>query len=508
VTVAVTVGTLMGALDASIVNVAMPYIRANLGVTVTEVAWISTGYIIALVIIMPLTAWLGQRFGRKRVYMACLALFTVSSFFCGTARSLASLLFFRVLQGLGAGALQPTEQAILRETFPPRQHAMAMGLYGLAVMIGPAIGPTLGGWITDNYNWPWIFYINIPIGIVGLWLVERYVHDPPYARAQKGIPVDAIGMALLAIGLASLQTVLEEGQTYDWFTSNFIVGLSVLATITLTAFIWWELRVESPAVDLSVMRNVTFTTGTMIGGVLGVGLYASMFLLPLFLQELLLYTATKSGLVLMPRALVMIVFMPIGGLMYNRMGAKPMVAGGLFIGGLSAIMMSRFSLLTSDRNFVIPQMIQGFGFVWVFVSLSTTALLEVPRPLLTKATGLYNLVRQLGGSFGTAIFATMVERQQQANHSVLAQHIRPDNPAFVERFRLAQGMFQARGYDLPSARTAALMMFDGQVQQQSAVLAFEHAFFLIGVLFFCCLPLVLLLKAKKATHMEHEPLEI
>src|SRR5947208_2324922 len=215
VTIAVTVGTLMGALDTSIVNVALPYIRANLGATITEVTWISTGYIIALVIIMPLTAWLGVTFGRKRVYMSCLALFTAASFFCGTARSLTTLLIFRVIQGIGAGALQPTEQAILRETFPREKQGMAMGLYGLAVMIGPAIGPTLGGWITDNYNWPWIFYINIPIGIFGLWLVNRFVHDPPYMKAQRGAAgVDAVGIGLLAVGLAALQTVLEEGETY------------------------------------------------------------------------------------------------------------------------------------------------------------------------------------------------------------------------------------------------------------------------------------------------------
>src|SRR5437868_10599669 len=219
VTVAVTVGTLMGALDTSIVNVALPYIRANLGGSVTEISWISTGYIIALVIIMPLTAWLGAMFGRKRVYMACLALFTVASFFCGSARTLGTLLIFRVIQGIGAGALQPTEQAILRETFPVEKQGMAMGLYGLAVMIGPAIGPTLGGWITDNYDWPWIFYINVPIGIAGLWMVNRFVHDPPYMRGGEKPKVDALGITLLTVGLASLQTVLEEGQMHDWFSS-------------------------------------------------------------------------------------------------------------------------------------------------------------------------------------------------------------------------------------------------------------------------------------------------
>src|SRR5206468_3147900 len=225
--------------DTSIVNVALPYIRANLGVTITEVAWISTGYIIALVIIMPLTAWLGATFGRKRVYMFCLGLFTVASFFCGGARTLATLVIFRILQGIGAGALQPTEQAILRETFPAEKQGMAMGLYGLAVMIGPAIGPTLGGWITDNYDWPWIFYLNVPIGIGGLWMVNRFVHDPPYMRGGQKVKVDAVGITLLTVGLAALQTVLEEGQMHDWFSSGLIVGLTVVAVVSLSLLIWW-----------------------------------------------------------------------------------------------------------------------------------------------------------------------------------------------------------------------------------------------------------------------------
>lgn len=510
VTVAVTVGTLMGALDTSIVNVALPYIRANLGVTITEVTWISTGYIIALVIIMPLTAWLGATFGRKRVYMTCLLLFTVASFFCGAARSLMTLLIFRVFQGIGAGALQPTEQAILRETFPPEKQGQAMGMYGLAVMIGPAIGPTLGGWITDNYDWPWIFYINIPIGIFGLWMVNQFVHDPPYVKEQRGkAGVDAIGISLLAIGLASMQTVLEEGQTNDWFSSNFIVTLSIVAAIALCAFIAWELHVEKPVVDLSILRNVSFTTGTMIGGVLGISLYSSMFLLPLFMQELLQYPATKSGLVLMPRSLVMLVFMPIGGALYNRLGPRLMIFGGLLIAGCAPIMMSHFTLETSDSYFVWPQVIQGIGFVLIFIALSTTSLAGIEKPKMTSATGLYNLIRQLGGSFGTAIFATMLETQQQANHALLAAHVAVSNPAFMERFNMMQQGFMAEGINAWEARDRALRIFDGMVSQQAAVLSFERCFFLIGMLFFLCLPLVLLLKpVRRPAHAEHEPIEL
>jgi MFS transporter, DHA2 family, multidrug resistance protein len=508
VTLAVTVGTLMGALDTSIVNVALPYIRANLGATVTEIAWISTGYIIALVIIMPLTAWLGLTFGRKRVYMTCLGLFTVASFFCGTARSLTTLVFFRILQGMGAGALQPTEQAILRETWPVEKQGMAMGLYGLAVMVGPAIGPTLGGWITDNYNWPWIFFINIPIGILGLWMVNVVVHDPPYMKAQRGTAgIDAIGITLLTVGLASLQGVLEEGQTYDWFSSGLIVALTFTSVASLIAFVWWELRTPKPAVDLSVLKNASFTTGTLIGGILGVSLYSSMFLLPLYMQELLNYPALKSGLVLMPRSLVMLVLMPIAGAAYNYLGPKLMIGSGLVIAGMAPIMMSRFTLVSGGMELFWPQVIQGLGFVLIFVALSTTALAGIDKPKMTSATGLYNLVRQLGGSFGTAIFATRLASMQQSNHALLAQHINPYNPAFAQRFQLIQQGFIAQGIDAWNARSKALAMLEDMISQQASMLSFERSFFLIGALFFLCLPLVFLLKSVRRTG-HAEPMEM
>jgi DHA2 family multidrug resistance protein len=272
--------------------------------------------------------------------------------------------------------------------------------------------------------------------------------------------------------------------------------------------VWWELRVEKPVVDLSVLKNLNFTTGTMIGGVLGVSLYSSMFLLPLFLQELLQYPATKSGLVLMPRSLVMVVFMPIGGMLYNRLGPKLMIGSGLAIAGIAPIMMARFTLQTSDIVFILPQVIQGVGFVLIFVALSTTALATIPKPKMTSATGLYNLVRQLGGSFGLAIFATMLERDQQSNHAILAEHINPANPVFAQRFQQMQQGLMARGIDQWEASQRALRLMDGIVSQQAAVLAFERIFFIIGALFFLCLPLIFLLRAKRGGHVESEPIEM
>jgi MFS transporter, DHA2 family, multidrug resistance protein len=507
VTIAVTVGTLMGAIDASIVNVAVPYIRANLGATVTEITWVSTGYIISLVVIMPLTAWLGATFGRKRVYMTCLAVFITASFFCGQAHSLMMLVVFRCIQGLGAGALQPTEQAILRETFSAKEQGLAMGLYGFAVMIGPAIGPTLGGWITDNYNWPWIFYINLPIGIIGLWMVNQYVHDPPHARARRQqAGVDAVGIIALAVGLGCMQAVLEEGESKDWLNSNFIVTLSVLAVIGLSIFAWWELRrAPKPAVDLTILRNVTFTTGTLIGGILGVSLFSSLFLMPLFMQELLGYPAMTSGLVMMPRAIVMLTLLPVSGMLYNRLGPRVMIGAGLFVAGAGAIMMSRFTTDTGRAQFLMPQVTQGVGFAFIFVALSTASLMGIERARLTSATGLFNLVRQLGASVGTAIFATLLSRGQQAIHAVLVEHINPYSPAYAIRFNAIQRGFMAKGIDAWDARLKALALFDGQVSQQAAVLSFERCFFIIGALFILCVPLVFFFKSGSGSGqmMEH-----
>jgi DHA2 family multidrug resistance protein len=507
VTLAVTVGTLMGAIDTSIVNVALPHIQAAFGVTIHEVTWVSTGYLISLVIIMPLTAWLASIFGRKRVYMFCLLLFLVASFFCGTAASFGALVLFRGIQGIGAGALQPTEQAILRETFPVEEQAMAMALYGLAVMIGPAVGPTLGGWLTENYSWRWIFYVNIPIGIIGLFMVAQFVHDPPYLKNQKPMRIDYVGITLLAVGLATLQTLLEQGQSNDWFSSPFIVTFTVIAVVCLSLFVWWELRTDHPAVDLRLLKNVSFTSGTLIGGILGVSLFSGMFLLPLFMQTLMGFTAMQSGLALMPRTLAMMALMPVAGFLFNKMGARRMVSVGLAISAYAVWMMSRFTAETTMLGLVIPQVIQGVGFSLIFVSLSTAALSTVPRERMTNATGLYNLVRQLGGSFGIAIFATMLEKRMSALHTHLIEYANPYNPAFQERLQGLQHYFMSLGADARTAQQQALGMIDNIVRQQAGVMAYEYLFALSALLLLFCLPLVFTLNNKVGRgHAGEEPI--
>ncbi len=497
VTVAVILGTLMGAIDMSIINVALPDIRASLGVTLTEISWVATGYLVAVVVILPLTDWLSSVLGRKRLYIAAQVLFVTSSLFCGLSHSLSVLVLFRVTQGIGAGLMQPIAMATLREVYPPREQAMAMGLFGIAILLGPAIGPTLGGWLTDNYGWPWIFYINLPIGALAMFMASQFIYDPPYLKRQHVSTVDYVGILLLSVGLASLQTVLSEGQSKDWFTSTFIVTLTAVAVVTLLGFTYWELRTPRPAVDLSILANSTFTSGTMIGGVLGLALFGSLFLLPLFMQELLGYNAMQSGLAMLPRSLVMMIGMPIAGRLYNRLGPRLMIGSGLALTAVATLQMARFTAQTSYAGLVLPQMWQGLAFSLIFVSLSTASLARVPRPRLTNASALYNLIRQLGGSFGIAIIATMLEKHQRIVACSLGGNLNMFNPSFVSRYQAICAGLVGRGVPATQAPRTAMKLLDGMVQQQAAVMAFDYTFYIVGLLFIIALPLIFLLRPRR-----------
>jgi DHA2 family multidrug resistance protein len=505
VSLAVIFSVLMSAIDSSVVNVALPNMQGTVGATQQEITWVSTGYLISVVILMPLTNWLSVRFGRKRIYLISLVLFTASSLMCGLSNTLPMLVFWRVVQGLGAGTLQPLAQAIFREAFPQEQQGIAMGVFGFVVLFGPAIGPTLGGWITDNYSWPWIFFINIPIGILGFFIAQAFLYDPPYMRGGRKMTVDAVGIGLLAVGLATLQTVLEQGESEDWFQSSFITTFTTISVVALAAFIWWELTFDKPAVDLRILKDFTFASGTFIGGILGVGLFASLFLLPQYIQVLLGFTATQSGLALMPRSLTMMVMMPVAGLLYNRLGARVMIGSGLLLAAYAQWIMAHFTLQTSAQDILAPQIIQGVGFGLVFVALSTAALSNIPRERMTSATGLNNLVRQLGGSFGITIIVTILSRHVTAARANLAANANVGNPAFMDRLQGFTGAFIQRGYDATTARTMALRVIDGIVSRQAAMIAYEYIFFLIGALFLVCLPLVYFLRTKRgdASTSEH-----
>jgi len=502
VTLSVTFGTLMGTIDTSIVNVAVSHLRGAVGATVEEITWVSTGFILATVVVMPLTGFFGRLFGQKRVYLASLAIFILGSALCGMARSLETLVAFRVIQGLGAGALQPTEQAILRQTFPPKEQGMAMAIFAMAVTVGPAIGPSLGGYIIDHYSWPWIFYINLPVGVLALFMVSSFVHEPEdvlaanrAAAEQQRKHMDWAGIAFLTVGMVSLQYVLEEGNQNDWFESPLITASAALAVVFGALFIVRELTATVPAVDLSLFRDKVFLSGTLIGGVTFAMLMALTFLLPVFMQEVLGFTATDSGLALVPRTIVMMLAMPIVGRLYNRVSPRIFVGAGVVLCSLSAYQMSLYTLDTSAQGVVLALIVQGVGLALLFVPLTTVALSSIPRYKLADASGSNSLIRQIGGSVGLAVFATALSRSGVTARAAVGANVTLLRPEVAERLRmLARGM-QMRGMDPARAQEAAGRLLNGIVTQQATVIAFERIFLLAGLAFLLVIPLLFFLKA-------------
>jgi DHA2 family multidrug resistance protein len=502
VAISVTFGTLMGTIDSSIVNVATPHLRGSLGATVEEITWVSTGFIIANVVVMPLTAFFGRFFGQKRVYMIALSMFVLGSALCGLARSLPMLVVCRMFQGLGAGALQPTEQAILRTTFPPKEQGMAMALFGVAVVIGPAFGPTLGGYIVDNYPWPWIFYINLPVGALALFMVNTFVQEPADILAANAVMaekqrkhMDWAGIALLTVGVGALQYVLEEGQKDDWFDSQLITWCTALSVVALATFIIRELTATVPVVNISLFRDSVFTSGTLIGAVMFAMLFSLTFLLPVFMQELLGFTAVQSGIALMPRALTMMVVMPIVGRIYNRVSPRLTVAFGVVLFSISAYMMSKYTLDTTQNDIIGVLIIQGVAFACLFIPLTTVALSTVPRQKLADATGLNALLRQIGGSLGLALFATLIPRFTQVAINSIQSHLTLTRPEVADRLAAMTRGFMARGYDYAAATEAAERALTGMVARQATVLMFEKLFLFAGLLFLIVLPLLFFLKS-------------
>lgn len=514
VTAAIGFGSLMAAIDSSIVNVAMPVIRGTVGATLEEITWISTAYIIATVMVMPLTGFLGSFFGQKRIYLISLFVFLIGSALCGLARSLPALVLFRALQGLGAGALQPTQQAILRQTFPPKEQGMAMAMFAMVIMIGPAVGPTLGGWLVDNYSWPWIFYINLPIGVVGIFMTWRYVIEPQdvlvanrkRAEVQRK-NLDIAGIVLMCIGVSTLQYVLEEGQKNDWFESRTIVVLSFVAAITLVAFVIRELTATAPVVNLRLFRDRTYTAATLIAGVMFGMLMGSMFLLPVFTQEMMRFDATQSGLVLMPRTLAMMLLVPFVGRIYNRVPPAIVVGVGVLLFALGSYQLSHITLQSSSKDIVMPLIVTGFGFACLFVPLTTAALTSIPRPQLTDAAGLNSFVRQIGGSFGLTLFATMLSRYTTRASASVSWHVTDLRPEVATRMTMMAHGLAARGMGPVEAKAAALKAMAGSVVGQGAVLAFEKTFLLQGIGFLLVLPLLFFLRVN-TPHDKPEHVEI
>ncbi|MBS0278134.1 MAG: DHA2 family efflux MFS transporter permease subunit [Proteobacteria bacterium] len=492
--------TFMEVLDTSVANVALPHIAGSLSASVDESTWVLTSYLVANAIILPMSGWFSMLMGRKRYYMFCVALFTVASALCGLAPSLGFLILFRVLQGLGGGALQPISQAILIERFPPEKRGMGMAVYGMGVVVAPVIGPTLGGWLTDNFSWHWIFLINIPVGALSLFMTSMIVHDPPYLKRRsfaEGLRLDYIGLSLLAIGLGALEIFLDEGQRNDWFGSHLIVLSGLIALVCLVAVVVWELHTKDPIIDFRVLKERNLAIGTMAMLLLGFVLYGSTTLLPLMLQTLLGYTAMLSGLVLSPGGLVILFAMPIVGVLLRKMQPKWLVVFGVAVSSMGLLYMARFTLDVDMRTAVTARIIQSVGLAFLFVPINTAAFSFVPRDRTNYATGLINLARNIGGSSGIAFVTTMLARRGQAHQQALVSHLTPSNPTFQTTLQQIAATLQARGMSAADALHQAYGMVYGTVQRQASMLAFADAFWLLGILFLGVAPLMFFMKKSK-----------
>lgn len=493
VAISVMFSTFMEVLDTTVVNVSLPHIAGNLSSSIDEATWALTSYLVANAIILPLTGWLANYFGRKRLLMMSVTGFTIASFFCGFAPSLPILIVFRVIQGAAGGALQPLSQAILLEAFPPHMRGKAMGFWGLGIVTAPILGPVLGGWLTDSYSWRWVFYINIPVGIISLLMTRAFVFDPSYIK-RKSQNVDYWGIGMLTVGIAALQIMLDKGQQEDWFESRWITSLLVLAVVGLVGFVIYELRTREPVVDLHVFKNRTYAAGTFLMTVLGFVLYGSLVLLPVWLQTLLGYPALQAGIALAPRGMGSFLAMPVIGALIAKGDARKFLAAGLIIAACTLFAFSGLDMNAGYWNFFWPQFIQGISLGFLFVPLTTITMGLIPREQMGNATSIFNLLRNIGGSIGIAITTTLVSRYQQLHINVLGSHVSPfDLKTRAMMGGLTKG-FMSKGSPAATAGKQGFVAMFGMVQQQAAILSFLDVFRLLGIIFMLMVPLVLLMK--------------
>ncbi|HXO19346.1 MAG TPA: DHA2 family efflux MFS transporter permease subunit [Thermoanaerobaculia bacterium] len=499
ISMVVMLSTFMEVLDTSIANVSLPHIAGSLAATVDESTWVLTSYLVANAIVLPLSGWFSNIFGRKRFYMTCVLLFTLSSFLCGLAWSLPMLILFRVLQGLGGGGLQPSAQAILADAFPPEKRGMGFSVYAMAVVFAPAIGPTLGGWITDNYSWRWIFYINVPVGVVSFVLTSRLIRDPAYlverVRQLKGkLRIDYIGIGLLTVGLGFLQVVLDKGQEDDWFGSPFIAWSIGISAAALVAVVVWELWTETPIVELRLFRERNFAISNILMFGLGFALFGSTVLVPQFLQTLMGYSATESGKVLSPSGLVVFAMLPLTGYLADRVGAKKLITVGLVIAGSALWLTSRINLQIDYWTITLYRMLQGVGLAFLFIPISTTSFSRIPPEKSNAASSLFNLARNLGASFGIATVTTLVARQSQVHHHQLAANVNAANPIYRQMIAGLTQRLILSGSSAYQAGLQAERYVAGMLARQATAMAFLDAFRLTGTFCFLLLPLCWLIK--------------
>jgi len=495
IAVAVTLAAVLELIDTSIVNVAIPHMMGNLGATLDEISWVSTGYIIANVIVIPMSGWLSAYFGRKRYLTGSIILFVAASFFCGAATSLGGLVFWRVVQGVGGGALLSTAQSTLFEAFPPDEVGIGQAMFGVGVMVGPTLGPTLGGWIVDNYNWPWIFYINVPLGIIAALMVATYVHDAEHQERSRTI--DVTGFLLLATCVGSLQFMLEKGERYEWFDSHFITGLAITSAVSFVLLIWRELTIDEPIINFRVLKSRQLAAGVSIAAVLGLALFGSIFVLPIFLQNLHGLTANQTGLVILPGAIASAVTMAFVGKYANRLDARATVTAGALLFFASMWMLARMTLGSGPDETFWPLILRGVGLGLIFVPLTNASMADVKANELAQGTGMFNLTRQLGGSMGIAIMATMLTRFTAQKKALIGDHLTTMDPGTLGRLDGITRGLVAHGANPIMAHQQALAMLDHQLQAQASVLAFSRIYVLSGIILLCSLPLLFLFRTGK-----------
>ncbi|MFA4904419.1 MAG: DHA2 family efflux MFS transporter permease subunit [Desulfobaccales bacterium] len=495
ITIAVMAGTFMEIVDTTIVNVALPHIAGSLASSEDETTWILTAYLVSNAIILPITGWLSALFGRKRFLMLCMTLFTFSSMLCGMATNLGMLIVFRIIQGVGGGALQPISQAILLETFPVEERGMAMALWGIGVIIAPIVGPIMGGWVTDNLTWRWAFYINLPIGIISLLLTYLFVFDPDYIRRQRAGSIDYWGLGLLVVGLGALQVVLDKGEREDWFSSDFVTRLAIIAAVALIVLIYHELKTRHPVVDLRLFKERNYAAGVTIMFFFGFVLYGSIMLLPLFLQTLMGYDATLAGWALAFGGIGSLLIMPIVGRLTMVMDSRKIVFVGLVINAYAVYLMSQYDTNINFYHAWWPRFIQGFGLGATFVSLTTLTMSRISQEKMGNATGIFNLMRNLGGSFGIATATTLLARRGQFHQNHLVEHITPLAQPFIDwQHRMSQALPELgpnwQWWNAPQAMAGLYQ----ETVRQARMLAFCDDYWFFTIVFLCLLPLVFLMR--------------
>src|SRR5499427_7177402 len=475
IAVAVMFGTFMEVLDTTVVNVSLPHIAGSLSVTPEEATWALTSYLVANAIVLPITGWLASYFGRKRLLTTAVVGFTTASFFCGFAPTLAWLVVFRIVQGLTGGVLQPVSQAVMLEAFPPAQQGKAMGVWGLGIVVAPMLGPVLGGWLTDNYSWRWVFYVNIPVGIVSIVMTKLFIFDPPYIRRTTA-KVDTWGIGMLAVGIGGLQIVLDKGQQEDWFSSTWIASLTAISVLMLALFIVHELLSKEPVLHLRVFKERTYSTGVFLMTTLGFVLYGSLVLLPLFLQTVLGYPAIEAGIAMAPRGLGSFIAMPIVGFLTAKVDARKLLVVGLIGGSITLFMLGSLNLQIGYWDIFWPQFFQGLTMGLIFVPLTTVTMSLIAREEMGNATSLFNLMRNLGGSVGIATIATMLSRNTQTQYNILGSHITQFDLQTRSLLAQIRSAFVSRGMDFTTATRAAYAAVSGMVSRQAVMVAFVQLF--------------------------------